>query len=422
MQSFYLGMDICAENTQLSFFNQQTKEPESICQLNTVDTYLLPNVAFFGEESGRWYIGSDALEHRFHQKGTMLEHVVEKLSGTDRMTFHEETYTYEDVLLLILKGHIMDFLNRYEDARIERLVVTVYEYSHALFRVLHLLQDELKLYDDHFFIIGHTSAYLHFVFQQAESLRNNSVGLFDYCSDGMQFYRIDISRRSKPQIVHVVHKDYRERMGYYRIYDNKKELDERFLEIVKEVLKEAYMSSVYLTGVGFTETWAAASQNELCNGRRVFVGQNIYTKGACYAAYIGSNVINPNKYIVDAEDMVHCDVGVLTDEGLDSFLPIARGGCEWYNMHGKLAVILDDSNRVELLYKNHYSQDVMREIIEVHGLPSRPKKTTRLSLEVEMYSGTKGAVIIRDEGFGKLYPTTNKVYRKEFQLERESGE
>ena len=47
MQKFYLGMDVCAEYTQLSFFNQQT--------------YLLTNVAFFGKEKGQWYIGSDAL-------------------------------------------------------------------------------------------------------------------------------------------------------------------------------------------------------------------------------------------------------------------------------------------------------------------------------------------------------------------------
>ena len=419
MHKFYLGMDVCAEYTQLSFFNQQTKEPESICQLNTVDTYLLPNVAFFGKEKGQWYIGSDALEHRFHQKGIMLEQVVEKLESTERMTFREEDYTYEDVLLLILKGHIMDFINRYEDAQIERLVVTVYKYSHALFRVLHMLQDELELYGDRFFIIGHTSAYLHFIFQQPESLRNNSVGLFDYGPEGMDFYRVDIARRTTPQVVTVIHRDYREQMGYYRLYDDKRELDQRFLEIVNEVLRESYMSSVYLTGVGFSEVWANASQNALCNGRRVFVGQNIYTKGACYAAYIGSNVINPAKYIVNAEDMVHSDIGILSGDGVGTFIPIARGGREWYNVHGKIYVCLDDTNRVELLYKNHYTKEAMREIIEIHGLPSRPNKTTRLSLEVEMYSGCKGSVVIRDEGFGKLYPTTNKIYRKDFVLDKD---
>ncbi len=417
MQKFYLGMDVCAEYTQLSFFNEQTKEPESICQLNTVDTYLMPNVAFYGQQTGKWYVGSDAMEHRFHQKGTLIEQVVDYLESTDKMTFRDETYTYEDILLIILKGHIMDFLERYEEAKIERLVVTVYTYSHALFRVLHTLQDELELYDNQrFFIIGHTSAFLHFVFQQPESLRNNSVGLFDYHAEGLDFYRMDIGRRTTPQIVSVIHKDFHRRMEYYRIYDNREELDQRFLSVVQEVMKESYMSCVYLTGVGFSEPWPKASQNALCEGRRVFVGQNIYTKGACYAAYIGSNVINPAKYIVDAEDMVHSDVGILVEELEDKFAPIARGGREWYNMHGKLSVCLEQTNRIELLYKNHYNDDVMREIVEIHGLPTRPDKTTRLSLEVEMYSGSQGAVIIRDEGFGKMYPTTNKVYRKEFTL------
>ena len=116
--------------------------------------------------------------------------------------------------------------------------------------------------------------------------------------------------------------------------------------------------------------------------------------------------------------MVHSDVGILSGDAANTFIPIARGGREWYNMRGKIHVCLDDTNRVEILYKNHYNQEAMREIIEIHGLPTRPNKTTRLSLEVEMYSGSRGAVVIRDEGFGKLYPTTNKVYRKEFVLER----
>ena len=41
------------------------------------------------------------------------------------------------------------------------------------------------------------------------------------------------------------------------------------------------------------------------------------------------------------------------------------------------------------------------------------------SLEAEFYSAEKGAVVIRDEGFGTMFPTTNKIYRKEFDLKWE---
>ena len=56
------------------------------------------------------------------------------------------------------------------------------------------------------------------------------------------------------------------------------------------------------------------------------------------------------------------------------------------------------------------------ETIEIYGLPARPPKTTKLSIEVEYYGADKGAIVIRDMGFGNLYPTTNKIYRKEFDI------
>ena len=130
-------------------------------------------------------------------------------------------------------------------------------------------------------------------------------------------------------------------------------------------------------------------------------------------------MIDPSRYMVESEDMVLYDVGLLTGNSVTSFVPIALGGREWYNMKGKRIIFLDNTNRIELLYRNRYQNEAMREIVEIQGLPNRPNKTTKLSLEVEMSQGDKGAVVIRDEGFGDLYPTTNKIYRKEFTIEKE---
>ena len=55
-------------------------------------------------------------------------------------------------------------------------------------------------------------------------------------------------------------------------------------------------------------------------------------------------------------------------------------------------------------------------MIEIHGLPKRPPKTTKISIEIEMLDEKTGAIVIRDVGFGKIYPTTRKIYRKEFTL------
>jgi hypothetical protein len=84
-------------------------------------------------------------------------------------------------------------------------------------------------------------------------------------------------------------------------------------------------------------------------------------------------------------------------------------------MRGKVTIFLDDTNRIEMVYRDMVTKEIQKEIIEIHGLPKRPPKTTKLSIEVEMYDEETGAIVIRDMGFGKIYPTTNKIYRKEWR-------
>lgn len=110
------------------------------------------------------------------------------------------------------------------------------------------------------------------------------------------------------------------------------------------------------------------------------------------------------------------DIGVNVGdmEGRNHFHPIAIGGREWYNMKGKVTLFLDDTNRIDMIYRDKITKEMQKEVIEIHGLPKRAPKTTKLSLEIELFDEKTGAIVIRDVGFGKIYPTTNKIYRKEF--------
>ncbi len=147
------------------------------------------------------------------------------------------------------------------------------------------------------------------------------------------------------------------------------------------------------------------------------MGQNIYTKGACYHAKLGAYETDKDCTLC-TEGSIPFDIGVSIGdmEGRNQFYPIAIGGREWYNMRGKVTLILDDTNRIDVVYRDKVTKEVQKEIIEIHGLPKRPPKTTKISLEVELYDEKLGAIVIRDVGFGKIYPTTNKIYRKEFSI------
>ncbi len=426
----YIGLDLSPEYTQLSYYKEDIGEPESIYHNDSKDTYLLPNIMFYSvndknmesdlpKKYAGWCVGSKASARRFKEDGILVDRLYQKVMDNEEVEIYDRTYQAKELLVMMLVLHIRQFTERVPERQLERLVVTIADTDILLIKAVRGLMKELKLTEERFEIVSHLDSGLYYIFNQPESLRNNSVLLFDFNNGGMESYRIDITRNKTPEMIDVVYQDLKKRINYSVFRRDKEDLDDLFTEVAKEALSEVYVSSVFLTGIGFSDNWMKRSAAVLCQGRRVFVGQNIYTKGACYRAYGGMHAAVLGKYIRKTKYTVRTDIGISLMDEKDTFYPIAQAGEEWFNTRGKLYIFPDETNRLELIYRDVLTGESEREHIEIHGLPVRPPRTTKLSLEVEFYSADKGAVVIRDEGFGSLFPSTNKIYRKEFSLNSE---
>ena len=420
MKEIFLGLDLCKKNIQMSYFQEDKQEPESICQLNNTETYQMPNVMFFSEKEETWYVGNEVSNVRFLEEGTMIEDVLENVDSSEHVMVKNKDYTYEELLLILLKTHIDEFISRWEDGKLCALTVALETYQPKVYKVLGRLQEELGLLQEQFYIMSHENAFFQYVMNQDEKLRNNSVAMFEYGTEGMEYYRIDKKYQGKTKIFFMQRENLKSELTYGMLFEDVEQLDKNFAEIAKVKMKETYISMVYLTGPGFNDQWIEESTKVLCDGRRVFMGQNIYTKGACYHAKLGAYEKDKD-CILCTEESMPLDIGISVGdtEGRNYFYPIAVGGREWYNMKGKATLFLDDTNRVDLVYQDKVTKEIKKEVIEIHGLPKRPPKTTKLSLEIELFDERTGAIVIRDVGFGKIYPTTNKIYRKEFTVGNE---
>ena len=417
MKEIFLGLDLCKKSIQLSYYREDKSEPQSICQLNNTETFLFPNVMFYATQEKKWYVGNDVSGVRFTKEGTIVEDVIGNIDSDSHVVIGASSYTYEMLLLILLKTHVQDFLSRNEDYVLKGVTVTLEEYHPVVYKVLKRFGDELDLGSEHFGIISHKTAFFQFVMNQDEKIHTNSVAMFDYGHEGMDYYRIDRKNQRNTRIYYLGYESLKEDLPYSKLFSDVEELDQSFAAIARMKMKETYVSAVYLTGPGFNDTWIQESQKVLCEGRRVFMGQNIFTKGACYHARLGAYE-NGNDIILCTQGSIPFDIGVTIGdlEGRNHFCPIAIGGREWYNMRGKVSLFLDDTKRISMVYRDKVTKEMQQEVIEINGLPKRPPKTTKISLEVEMYNETMGAIIIRDEGFGSIYPTTNKIYRKEFTV------
>ncbi len=413
---FYIGMDLCPDFTQLSFYNDITREPESVSQLNNKETYLMPNILFYSTDTEHWYVGSEASEARFNENGIVVDGIYEHLGTDDSIMAAGRKYSYSELFMMMVKLHIDSFLYRYETAEVKKLVISIAEYDDTLYGLLSGLYKMMDVDENTIEITSHLDSGLYYIFNQPHEIWNNNVALYDYSADGLSYYCINILRNKEPNIVRVEHKDYAERMSLSRYGNDTYQMDLDFADIAAKDLKESYISAIFLTGIGFTNKWMKRTTNVLCQGRRVFAGQNIYTKGACYRAVGGEYAKFYKDFFVETKENVLTDVGISLDDSADTFVPITSAGRQWYNTSGMIKVILGDTDKISIVYKNRESGETMRENIRIHGLPQRPEKTTKLSLSVEFDSPHTGAVIIRDLGFGKLFPTTNKIYRKEFTV------
>lgn len=416
-EAFYLGMDLCSDSTQISFYNDISREPETVNQLNNKETYMMPNILFYGYDTGEWYVGSEASEARFKEKGIVLDELFKNARSEETVEIEEVRYTYRQLFIMMLKMHINSFLYRYEGATVKKLVITIPEYNKDLFKALQSFYKELGVTQEQVEITSHLDSGLYYIFNQDPALRTHSVGLFDYNTDGLHYYRVDISRNNKEfESISVTHEDYSETFNLALFGGDNILMDMTFNKIVDAEMKKTFISSVYLTGLGFSEKWMNKSRDTLCQGRRVFAGQNIYTKGACYKAVGGEYGEFYKRYFVETVENVIFDVGISAQDEEDTFIPIALGGRQWYNIHGKISIILDDTESLILVYRNRMTGEQEQEVVKLHGIPKRPNKTSKFSVEVEFEDPHRGAFIIKDVGFGKLFPTTNKIYRKEFDL------
>ncbi|MDO5155288.1 MAG: DUF5716 family protein [Eubacteriales bacterium] len=414
MKEIYLGLDLCKKNIQISFFREDKNEPESIYQLNNTETYQLPNVMFYSLEEEKWYVGNHVSQVRFQTEGVMIEDIVGHIDSDVSVFVGSDIYTYDELLLKLLKLYIEEFISRSEDYQLCGLTIALEQYHPKVYDVLQKLKKELSLSDEQFYVMSHENAFFQYVMNQDETLRNNSVAMFEYGFDGLEYYRIDKVQRGGNRFFYLSRQDLKEDIQYAMLFEDIEELDKKFAEVAKVKMRETYISTVYLTGPGFNDDWIVESKKILCDGKRVFMGQNIYTKGACYHAKLGAYEAVSGS-VLATQGSIPFDIGVNIGDvdGRNHFHPIAIGGREWYNMNGKVTVFLDDTNRIEMVYRDKITKEVEKEIIEIHGLPKRPPKTTKLSVEVELFDERMGAIVIRDVGFGKIYPTTNKIYRKE---------
>lgn len=186
---------------------------------------------------------------------------------------------------------------------------------------------------------------------------------------------------------------------------------------LEELFADHAISSVFLVGDDYEEDWLKQNLSLLKTGKRVFLGKNLYVKGACY---YGMDLREEQEtYLYLGKEKVCCHVAIKAEQnGMVQYVPIAEGGKNWYESNGTVEVLLLDEPELEfaLIPINGKEKQIVK--LPLEGLPKRPKKTTRLRIELTFTDASHGKLTVTDLGFGALFARSDMVYEGELEWEQ----
>ena len=122
-------------------------------------------------------------------------------------------------------------------------------------------------------------------------------------------------------------------------------------------------------------------------------------------------------YVFVCEGRLKAEVALkVMRAGKEILLAVASYGDNWYESKSSLELILDDQKEIEFIISHLDSRKKRIVSVPLSGFPERPRRTTRIQMNIGFTDENTMAVVIRDKGFGELFPASDTVIRQEVIL------
>lgn len=397
----YLGIDLDDLNAVVSCYELNKKEPETVSTVAGSEVFQIPVILAKKKGLGQWFIGGEARRLTALAGGEGVSGLLSRAVNGEIAFLDGEKYTACELLTLYIKKLILLAGSLGKQTDFDRLVICVEKLSREVTDVFAKVAEGLGLAERQLKLIDRKECFYYFVYHQNPELFLHDVFLFDYNREDVTCLRLNRNLRTKPQLVTISEEVHR--MGQTG-------RDEAFLRIVQESFKGHIISSVYLVGDGFGGDWMKQSIAFLCKGRRAFIGKNLYSKGACYAAARSDeNGGWPYVYLGDNEMKVNVSLKVRRC-GAEEFYTLINAGDNWYETVGACEVLLDGSPQIDFWLQLPNSREAKVEKLELSDLPERPVRASRLRITAKPLSDREIQILIKDLGFGEIFKSSDKTW------------
>ena len=401
-----LGYDLNEKYCQISYYDESKDEPETLEV--AVDNYQIPLI--LGYKKDRWVYGKEAKR---------VASVNESLAVTDlfnravhREKVHVGGKTHDAVWLLA--KFVSLTLEPFENIRC--ITFTTPSTNIDMSKMLKGIGQHLGIEKDQVHVQDYKESFCHYMFYQPKELWQYESALF-YCDaqkiSACMLRKLNtVSSRGAGMFVtvdEVANAQMKELEAIYPVLnvDKAKDADESFKAFIQNVFEKKVVSSVYLTGEGFENNWYPNSLKVLCNGRRAFMGNNLYSRGACYTSIRKCRAYEEGPVYLDDTKMTEQICLRMRIRGKEGWYPIVAWGTHWYEADGQWEVILEDTSDIEIHVENLAGDELQVETVSLEGLTERKDYSLRLQIGVMFLDERTCRLTFKDIGFGEFFPATD---------------
>ena len=417
-EGLIIGFDLTRYYCRVSYFKEGEEEPADVLFSDEKNPYLIRNSICRRKGTDEWLVGRAAYETALLGQGSIVDKLLLLVERKDYSTFDGELLSAGEIFRHFLEETLKRVYLEAGSKLIRSIVFTVQELDAIVLDTIIEACKALGIERNAVRIVSHTESFLFYALSRKQEFRNNLSVLFDFTGDGLNYYELEIVRGMQPNAA-VARRKFLEEGFSVDIMNSPmghRMADSILTSCTQRILDKKLVSICLLSGNGMDDcqTWGTNFLRTLCARRKVFFVENLFAKGAVYAALDALREESAYPFRILCEGRIRVDISTEIYTGLaPKTVFLARAGENWYDTRADFDVIPDDMTKLLLKVKKLGDRTgVVAEIPLNELLKNRSNKTTRLGVNLKFTSENVFTVTVEDKGFGEFYPSTGKkVYR-----------
>ena len=402
-----VGYDLGKDYAQIScYVTGKEEEIETLSSVAGSQVYTIPLVLSKRQGVNQWFYGSEALRYAQEEEGILVENLLQLARNGEPLQIDGTALDPVALLTLFLKRSLGLLSQMTSAERIGGLMITCEELDPRGLEVLTQAAEALHLKTENIYFQSHRESFYYYNLYQPEELWKHRTVLCEYREHSIQTYSMECNRHTTPVVAYMEEREF--------AFPVEKS-DEKFLEIAMQLCENRMVSAVYLIGEAYSQDWMKESLKYLCRGRRVFQGNNLFSKGACYSMM---ERLHPSEagqsHVYLGQDKLKSNIGMkVCRQGEESYQPLLDAGINWYEAQNTTEFYLLEGRAVEILITSLTGKGSRIARIVPEELQ---EGITRLRIHVEMKDETHLQVELEDLGFGEFRGATHHIWKEEIEL------